>query len=532
MSKVISTIDFSGQTLTIEKGSTIQNHEQLIFKVVDPLGTTIYINAGFITSDFSSPDINEDTSDTLVINLPVDANDKILQGTYTLYYNSLVSGKYSAGEITVRYCIVEPEVEVGLEYSCRTSSITSTDNTEYDIYCSCADADITPSITRTHTVKYPTTMEVPLPDVTDTAAIVIVTPIWTKYWVSRVTSALVYDMPAPSFTGNTTYFITGTITGIADTTVVCDDCLCLLFDCISVVIDKYFSLKETMSPYDLNKYKTTLFDLQTLYMQFAMTEGCATEADTREICGQMRAILAAWDCACDTTLNTPYSTEIVPVAGLGGGSVVIGGTTWYSATGVPSGSLGNLSDFYLNISNGDIYKKTSGGWVLQFSMALTATLGSYIFDANYTDVASSANSFIKLRETFFDEADIEDLSVIKVEANVTLAEPTSVDTNIRLTFTGDTTSHELTIPIDAINDGVSFEANIKADYYMIDNGGVITANKLRYSVEILNTIIASGFLVIDIPLDDVDNTIELYVKSTGTAAITCRTYKVNYEQTV
>lgn len=38
------------------------------------------------------------------------------------------------------------------------------------------------------------------------------------------------------------------------------------------------------------------------------------------------------------------------------------GSVWYTGSGVPSNSLGVDSDFYLNGSNGDVYKKASGSW--------------------------------------------------------------------------------------------------------------------------------------------------------------------------
>ena len=65
MSKIISTINFTDKTLTIEKGATILKvGSKFLLKVIDPLGTTLYVNTGFVTSDFSSPDIDENETDT------------------------------------------------------------------------------------------------------------------------------------------------------------------------------------------------------------------------------------------------------------------------------------------------------------------------------------------------------------------------------------------------------------------------------------------------------------------------------------
>lgn len=39
------------------------------------------------------------------------------------------------------------------------------------------------------------------------------------------------------------------------------------------------------------------------------------------------------------------------------------GSIWYSGAGAPAGGLGDIPDFYLNTSNGDVYTKASGVWV-------------------------------------------------------------------------------------------------------------------------------------------------------------------------
>src|SRR5574337_1545625 len=52
--------------------------------------------------------------------------------------------------------------------------------------------------------------------------------------------------------------------------------------------------------------------------------------------------------------------SLVTIDGLDGND----GSTWFSGAGAPSASpdFGVSEDFYLNTSNGDIYKKTLSGW--------------------------------------------------------------------------------------------------------------------------------------------------------------------------
>lgn len=531
MSKVISTIDFTAQTLTVSKGSGILSNEQLIMKVVDPLGTTLYINTGYNTSAFTSPDIDENTSDTLVVNLPVDADDKILQGTYTVYYLSSL-GKVQSGTITLRYCIEIPTVEMDLDYTCRNSTIISTDSTDYDIYCSCSNSDVTPSVTRTHTVSYPTTMQTPIADVVSSDAVVTITPIWTKYWTSRISSALSYTMPAASYTGNTLYYIKGTVEGLAESTVVCDDCLCLLYTCISTIITKYFAIQSTASPVELARYQTTLFDIQTLYMQFRLSEGCETEADTRAICGQIRAIVGAWDCDCDMTLNTTYSVEIVPISG--GSSTTTSGTKIYNGDGVPAGSLGNNDDYYFDNLTGDVYKKVLGAWVVQFSMSLTAVVSNHLIASDNTSVSTHSDVYTELKSIEFDVADVQDGSVLVLSANLGFYEPTGYDTAIRLNVVG-TSTDSTTIPVNADYDGVRFPLTLEIEYYIKDVAGTLTVIAKMYKLFGITGMVAYNYEAINVNLQATltPNEINLLVKSDdNTTDIYLNNIRLNHLRTV
>jgi hypothetical protein len=69
---------------------------------------------------------------------------------------------------------------------------------------------------------------------------------------------------------------------------------------------------------------------------------------------------------------------------LGGGGG--GGTTWLSGSGVPSGGLGSNGDYYLDLTNADIYLKSAGSWSIVVSHGLAASggtlTGTLTFDAS------------------------------------------------------------------------------------------------------------------------------------------------------
>jgi len=72
----------------------------------------------------------------------------------------------------------------------------------------------------------------------------------------------------------------------------------------------------------------------------------------------------------DTTANAIYGpktsgswgspTSIVGTNGTNGTN----GSVWYTGSGVPSAGLGVNIDFYLRTTNGDVYSKASGSWVV------------------------------------------------------------------------------------------------------------------------------------------------------------------------
>jgi len=301
-----------------------------------------------------------------------------------------------------------------------------------------------------------------------------------------------------------------------------------LYECISSIITKYFSIQSTASPTELARYQTTLFDIQTLYMQFRLSEGCETEADTRAICGQIRAIVGAWDCECDMTLNSTYSVEIVPISG--GSSTSVSGTNIYNGDGAPLVSLGNNGDYYFDNVTGDVYKKVLGAWVVQFSMTLTALVSNHLLESDNTEVISFLDVYTELKSIEFDVTDVQDGSVLQFAANVRFEEPTGADTAIRVNLVG-TTTNSLTIPIDAAFNGTQFPMTLEVEYY-IDNGVVVGR---MYKLFSITGLFAYGYEKINIALQATltPNEINFLVKSDDNiTSIYLNNIRLNHLRTV
>jgi len=214
---------------------------ELIVKITDPLGNIVYKNAGWDDNDFSSIDLQFSTSTELTQALPVDSNGDIIQGKYIIEYQGGILNYWMS---RVMYCPTLPEIEIDLEYSCRISSITSTDATNYDLICGCSGSGgvtVTPNLTiQSHTLYYPNTMQGTIPaPVTVTTAINTITPIFTKRWTSRLTSFVSYEMPDVASSDNILYLIEGTLNGIQYTDVACSECVCALVDCITQLYNAY-----------------------------------------------------------------------------------------------------------------------------------------------------------------------------------------------------------------------------------------------------------------------------------------------------
>lgn len=82
----------------------------------------------------------------------------------------------------------------------------------------------------------------------------------------------------------------------------------------------------------------------------------------------------------DTTANKIYGPKTSGAWGTGTSIVGTNGTNgtngsvWYTGSGVPSAGLGVNIDFYLRTTNGDVYSKASGSWVV--TQNLTGPAGS------------------------------------------------------------------------------------------------------------------------------------------------------------
>lgn len=357
--------DIYSQTLSQIKG---------MFKVTDPVGTVLYVNAGWSTDDFSSPDINGVISDWSVsgIELSTDSDDVPQSGVYTFEYkftNDGGSSVFAEIEKTHYFQYITPTPDIAITLSCRTSELTSTDDTDYDVEIS--GATITPSVkTRSHTIIKPTGADgclIPATAMTSDKTRTIGGGadssewIWTNIWTTKISTDVSYNV---ELWGNDYWIIIHDIVeGVDYLDAQCEECGCDVRLCIVNLVNLWKDEKDSGRKIRADYLHNQLLQLISAWMNLNIAERCG--ADTEVYCNEIAEIVAETDCQT-TTDNDDASKPIVPW----GSSYVIGGggygggydcCVWTTSTSNPAG--GEAGDFHLNYSTWVIWYNSAGTWV-------------------------------------------------------------------------------------------------------------------------------------------------------------------------
>ena len=110
--------------------------------------------------------------------------------------------------------------------------------------------------------------------------------------------------------------------------------------------------------------------------------------------------------APDGTVTVVYTDGTSAVVGTITGAAGTDGTdgaTWHNDTGVPSGALGNVNDYYLNNTTGDYYRKTGATtWTQQGNLKGATGADGPPGPAGTLDVASAITSTLATPTVTFD----------------------------------------------------------------------------------------------------------------------------------
>jgi len=370
--KFIAIINEDTKEIMVTGGSLFGALEKGIVRLTNPLGAVIYINAGYNTDDFSSPDITAVTAFTNALTL---SGTDILLGTYTLSIKTDVTGVVTTYPISITYCLTMPEVTASVSHLCSTSSITSTDTSDYNATCTIDGSELAPNAyTRTHTLAYPADILGGAPaDVVSANATVSVVGIYTHNWRTTISTALSYLISASRYTGSLDYVqVIATVHGGEDHWVACDSCMCTISTCLSKLTTRYYTALGS-NPTEATRYGNILLALLGYLQVYTLHERCGNLTEVQADCARIKAVIELADCTCCDGTDTEYAQFVEAIGVVSGQSIVggTGGTSLYFGDGVPSTSIGNNGDSYFDTLTGDIYQMINNAWVFQYNTSGT-----------------------------------------------------------------------------------------------------------------------------------------------------------------
>lgn len=440
--------DWAALPITTAAGDTVK----IIAKVVNPVGITVYENAGYATDDYTSPDTDlTDLVSPLFTLANLTGTHIPVDGIYTFYLKCQVT-PFGESAITVAKDFtfelnqnVVPALSLTDTYNCNNATYTSVDSTDYATAATLQGFSVT-TITRSHITQPPLNSlksdgSTPQTSVTGTSQTNYLAandnPLWTGSYQSSIQTNVTYRK-------NNGYILVHVPVVTQATTVACDEDLCNLFCCLKGLISSYISYKSTntakaaeyLAKWDAgNRYIIAIREakacnnatLQASYTELFYT---VTECDP--------------DCDCGCTDGPAPVIPTVSINGADGtdGSQILSGTT------VPDNAAGNEGDYYIRTTNGFLYKKTGpSAWSYLFTMigatGATGAAGASGAVVLYNNFAAQATTTALAWETVDSyEVPIAQLSTngdeVTFEATYTTPSNTSNTQNTRILFNGNT----------------------------------------------------------------------------------------------
>lgn len=295
-----------------------------ILTMVGPDGTTFYQNLLY-----TSPDIDVDVSrfNSTTINIPTLADGSVEPGTYTLTY-SVQDDNDSTVVVdtkTFDFCYISPEVSVSLVADCIAPTLTSDDTTNYIV------ETITPTIVRTHTLRFP--LSTGEADLVSTSKVIQTQNFFTETHQNLISSALTYDY------GNG-ICIEDLVTGSNELDVQCDSQLCDLYCCLKSLYKRWQEAR-CVNSIEAEKLKERFVQAEAIRNLIKDALGCNVGDD---VSGYVSKVLELGDCepgcGCEDGEPSPVyglstgSTTAITVVDAGTGIVVtpniLGDTTTYT----------------------------------------------------------------------------------------------------------------------------------------------------------------------------------------------------------
>lgn len=319
----------------------------------------IYINDGYNVNIFDDPDTS-DADRLKSIPLPL-----IHKGEYVISYKVQHEDEVSVSSKSYTFNLIAPllSLDKSVNYDVSTLSIEDTSNyqavSEFGV--GGGNVLLPAMIKRAMTVRPP--LGIPMDVYYNEDApqkVIIGPPIYTQRYEIELVTTLVYQLDK----WDNNYWVEWKfIRRLYDYIDVKfeSDCIGGCLACIYQLSEKLIEARGR-SHREADYYERLVYDVAFYYGLYLMYKQAGL--DTGYACEKIVGILKK-ECTMWTEgLNIPQKIE--PIYDISGGVIVPGvlGTKWYSGMGSPSELLGNNDDFYLQTTNGHVYKKDNGVWVL------------------------------------------------------------------------------------------------------------------------------------------------------------------------
>lgn len=330
-------------------------------------GTILFQSAdwGLTPANWNAPDINGETSTWAIEDIPLPAGSP--NGDYKVEYVLYDSDGDDTLEVSRTFNLdyTAPTVSIEMTALCSTSQLVSEDTTDYMI--TMGGVDITPTITRVHTITKPAGSSANAPGSTSAASRTIggggtdATRLWTRTWQTNIVTGLVYNI-ASWGTDTCDLYVTDTVKGDDQVFVQCDATVCALATCYYNMLDRWNASLLTNFGYK-EEYRDKIIQAEGLFTKLFLKERCGLSIESTVL--ELQTLLEGEDCNC-TIANDSVSVPVVPWASIvGGGSGTASTFKFWVNSSAPTSLDGTDSDMWLHSTTGvaDLYQKVNGAWV-------------------------------------------------------------------------------------------------------------------------------------------------------------------------
>jgi hypothetical protein len=218
----------SAQTVILSGDHAAAIADSHVFTIVTPLNPGTYQAVSAVYDAGTGETTVTMNTTALVDETPVGGTM-----TYKTRYDSFYV------DFTRDYCAEEPTGDLSVESSCLTSTVTATDDTDYNI--SCNGTAVTPdSTSRVMTIIYPSTI-VPTPPasvVTANASYTIGPNIYTGIYNVTLVTTCQYTLPSG-------LILVLPVVDQETHTVECSNCMCEVYSCLASLVQQWISYLGT-----------------------------------------------------------------------------------------------------------------------------------------------------------------------------------------------------------------------------------------------------------------------------------------------